>query len=124
MEIIYRAFDGKEFFSGDECSIYEASSRLRSVKGLACFDGSLKKLSFNDPVETIQKAIYVRLDNWNAVEVYRHESAEIGCICPDRPGFWYFCDRDCEWVEIEDKITELLNKIDDFRTITHRMKAD
>lgn len=124
MEIIYRAFDGKEFFSEDECSIYEASSRLRSVKGLACFDADIKKLSFENPVETIEKAIYIRLDNWNAVEAYRRESAEIGCSYPDRPGFWYYCDREYEWVEIEDKITELLNEIDDFRTITHRMKAD
>lgn len=98
--------------------------RLQSVKGLACFDADVKKLSFENSFETIEKAVYVWLDNWDAVEVYRQESAEIGRDCPDRPGFWYYCDREYEWVEIEDKITELLNKIDDFRIITHRMKAD
>lgn len=124
MEIIYRAEDGKEFFDEDECSLYETSIRLQTQKGLACFDGSMMKMSFKDPIKTVEKAVYVRLDDWPAVQAYERLSKEACCSSPTRPGCWYYDDNYDMWVEIEGHIGFLNEEIENFRRRMQRMKAD
>ena len=104
MEVIYRAFDGKEFASVTECAAYEERSRK-------------VKMWFKDGKTTLtDKAYVVKLDNEDDTRTFvdkcenensYHEGIEFDEEAADTGLFVWDMNGD-EYVEISDEILEAL----------------
>ena len=104
MEIIYRAFDGKEFDSVTECAAYEEQMH------------KLKMWFKNGKTTSVDEAYVVKLDNMNDTKIFVDKCDAVGseCIgigydddCADT-GLFVWDGNRCEYFYIEDDVLEAL----------------
>lgn len=104
MDIIYRAFDGKEFDSVTECAAYEEKSR------------KVKMWFKNGKTDLADKAYVVKLDNENDVRAFvdkcnnensGHDGIEFNEYITDPGLFVWDFGRD-EYFRIDDSVLEAL----------------
>lgn len=130
-KIAYIAYDGTEFDTRRECENYESMFEV-SDDDISLFDASMNKLSLKPTLvpqcsgvstsyilSRIDKTLYIRIKTPkglnNCIKLLHHEGISTQGIVPQRSqdmGFYYYCDKTDEWINIGEKITFLQNMID------------
>jgi hypothetical protein len=109
MEIIYRAFDGKEFDDEEECLDYELKVKTENFtksNHLAFFDKNGDRLN-TSIFKALVEAEFISIVTKNAFEIVEKVGKDYGLAFPPKCGFWTWDSSKEDWVDIDDKIEEL-----------------
>lgn len=109
MEIIYRADDGKEFYSQDECESYERRKGVLENPLDSCFyDRKGKRMSLENFVDNPDECYFMSIINEDEARRIEEICQEWGCYSPYdindeyvTGDFFYDC-REEQWRNIED----------------------
>ena len=125
-KIAYIAFDGTEFDTQRECENYESMFEV-SDEDISLFDANINKLSLKailvpqcSEISTsyilsmIDKTLYIRIKTPkglnNCIKLLNYEGISTQGL--QNMGFYYYCDKTDEWINICEKITFLQNMMD------------
>ena len=107
MQIIYRADDGTDFRSEEECEAYENKKKIAAMNLQSRFfrsDGSL--MDITDLYDCIENSWYMEIaDMAEAQFITEYAEREVGIVLfEDKPqvGRFYWDDSVGEWHDIED----------------------
>ena len=109
MEIIYRADDGKEFDSQDECESYERRKDTLENPLASCFyDRNGKRMSLEDFVDNPDKCYFMRIVDEEEARRIEEICQYYGCYSPydidDKyvtGDFFYDCHNE-QWRNVND----------------------
>lgn len=116
MEIVYRAFDGKEFQHEDDCLNYE---RQQEVKALNLqsrfFDFDGKVMDTNDLYHCIELSWYMEIATIEEAQIIAEYAEKEVCLVlfKDKPaiGRFYYDDNAEEWRNIEELYAAYADKL-------------
>ena len=125
-KIAYIAFDGTEFDTRRECENYESMFEV-SDDDISLFDANINKLSLKPilvpqcsgvstsyVLSRIDKTLYIRIKTPkglnNCIKLLNYEGISTQGL--QDMGFYYYCDKTDEWINIGGKIIFLQNMID------------
>lgn len=127
MEIIYRAFDGKEFFDEYSCEEHERQTKAKEyegeITGFNCHGFSLN--ISNNFTEFIDEVCSIGVKTENAVkfiqEAYKGE--ELARVCTKVGAYKYIYETD-EWVNIDNIINKLKAEITKLEQTKEKLMKD
>lgn len=116
MEIIYRAFDGKEFKNEDECLSYEHQQEIKALNlqsRFFNFDGEV--MDINDLYHCIENGWYmdiVSIEEARIIAEYAEREMSL-VLFKDKPtiGRFYYDDSAEEWHNIEELYSVYADKL-------------
>jgi len=116
MEIIYRAFDGKEFKNEDECLSYEHQQEIKALNlqsRFFNFDGEV--MDINDLYHCIENGWYmdiVSIEEARIIAEYAEREMSL-VLFKDKPtiGRFYYNDGAEEWHNIEELYSVYADKL-------------
>lgn len=120
MDVIYRAFDGKIFYTDWDCLNYEKEMGLTSEKMGIYLDDKMRSLCmFEDGFFEVVTHMYIPTDE--ALSVLR----EIGedYYIPKEKGFWSYDWETSEWFNVEKRIQSLKEDIQKNQKVIEILKG-
>lgn len=117
MKIIYRADDGTEFYSEDDCAMYERKLEYgkRNLKS-RFFDKKGKEMDNTDIEDCYERAWYAEFASLEEAEFYDKETSELigNTYFDNKPcaGRFYYDQEDVKWRNLEElyqKYAKVLN---------------
>lgn len=120
MDVIYRAFDGKIFYTDWDCLNYERERGLTSKKMGVYLDDKMRSLSmFEDGFFDTVAHMYIPTNE--ALSVLK-EIGE-GYDIPRGKGFWSYDWEASEWFNIEKRIQNLKEDIQENQKVIEALKG-
>lgn len=116
MEIIYRAFDGTNFDSEDECTEYESRMKVAAMNLKSRFfdrDGDL--MNINDLFTCLENGYYMELTTMEEAKfIAEYSEKEVGmtifATTPTIGRYYWDADKD-EWHNIEELYAAYADKL-------------
>lgn len=111
MEVIYRAYNGKEFHTKEECELYEASH----CNGMLAFDRDLKPIKGNEIINRIDDILCIKFEteqdaydfDYMCEETCRDGICYSSYASPDK-GIFFWDDENCgNWRNLEEELQKL-----------------
>lgn len=124
MNIIYRAFDGKEFEEKDDCINYEEKIIAEKYKNdIIGLSEEFEQISLFDGVENFfQESYFVLVKTDEAVNFIEENSYNWNVYTPPlKKGTFYFNEMNNEWQDIDEKINEFYQEIEEMTGIKNKL---
>lgn len=124
MDIIYRAFDGKEFEKEDDCFCYEKEITAEKYKNdIIGLDDNLEEINLFDGMNNFfQRSYFILIKTNEAADFIEENSSNCDfCIPHVRKGEYYYDKTDCEWRTIDEKVSELYRDIEEIVEIKRKL---
>lgn len=124
MDIIYRAFDGKEFEGENDCLYYEreitANKYKNDIIGLNDF---LEETNLFDGIgDFFRRSYFVLIKTNEAADFIEKISSERDFYIPSiGKGEYYYDKTDDEWRTIDEKVNELYRDIEEMMEIKRKL---
>ena len=121
MEIIYRAFDGKEFDDEEECLNYELKVKTENFtksNHLAFFDEEGNRINISI-FKALNEAEFMSISTENAFEIVERVGNKFCLEYPSDCGLWQWDDDHDKWVTVDYKIEELTKILN----LYHKIKS-
>lgn len=128
MEIIYRAFDGKNFESEDECIMYENEKRSSVWKNeIIGFDSGMNQANLEDGFDSLfRRSFYIVVKTEATIRFLQENKEELGsfvcdfCEDCDKPGCYFYDDED-KWKNMDDIINDYYKEIERLDRLKKRL---
>lgn len=124
MDIIYRAFDGKEFEGENDCFYYEREITANKYKNdIIGLNEDLEEINlFNGISDFFQKSYFVLIKTNEAADFIEENSSNCDFYIPSiRKGEYYYDKMDDEWKTIDEKLNELYRDIEEITEIKRKL---
>ena len=111
MEIIYRAFDGKEFDDEYDCKCYEnlmGFEECTKSKELLFFDASGKQMK-DELYKSIEGSTFVYISSSNALNILLSIAEVHDYDVPQREGLWEYIEA-VGWIDVKNRIKEFMKQ--------------
>lgn len=124
MDIIYRAFDGKEFEGENDCFYYEREITANKYKNdIIGLNEDLEEINLFDGISVFfQKSYFVLIKTNEAADFIEENSSNRDFYIPSiRKGEYYYDKMDDEWKTIDEKLNELYRDIEEITEIKRKL---
>lgn len=124
MDIIYRAFDGKEFEEEDDCLCYEKEITAEKYKNdIIGLDDNLEETNlFGGMNDFFQRSYFILIKTNEAADFIKENSSNCDFRIPHvRKGEYYYDETDSEWRTIDEKVSELYRDIEEIVEIKRKL---
>lgn len=124
MDIIYRAFDGKEFEKEDDCLYYEKEITAEKYKNdIIGLDDNLEEINLFDGMNNFfQRSYFILIKTNEAADFIEENSSNCDFRIPHvRKGEYYYDKTDYEWRTIDEKVSELYRDIEEIVEIKRKL---
>lgn len=124
MDIIYRAFDGKEFEGENDCFYYEREITANKYKNdIIGLNEDLEEINLFDGIsDFFQKSYFVLIKTNEAADFIEENSSNRDFYIPSiRKGEYYYDKMDDEWKTIDEKLNELYRDIEEMTEIKRKL---
>lgn len=124
MDIIYRAFDGKEFEGENDCLYYEREITANKYKNdIIGLNEGLEEINLFDGISNFfQKSYFVLIKTNEAADFIEENSSNRDFYIPSiRKGEYYYDKMDDEWKTIDEKLNELYRDIEEITEIKRKL---
>lgn len=124
MDIIYRAFDGKEFEEENDCLHYEREITANKYKNdIIGLNEGLEEINlFNGMTDFFQESYFVLIKTNEAADFIEENSSNRDFYIPSiRKGEYYYDKMDDEWKTIDEKLNELYRDIEEITEIKRKL---
>ena len=124
MDIIYRAFDVKEFEKEDDCLCYEKEITAEKYKNdIIGLDDNLEEINLFDGMNNFfQRSYFILIKTNEAADFIEENSSNCDFRIPHvRKGEYYYDKTDCEWRTIDEKVSELYRDIEEIVEIKRKL---
>lgn len=121
MEIIYKAFDGKEFDDEEECLDYELKIKTENFtknNHLAFFDKEGNRLDISI-FKALNEAEFISISTEDAFEIVERIGDKSCLGYPSDCGLWQWDDDHDKWIRVDYKIEELTKILN----LYHKIKS-
>ena len=115
MDIIYRAFDGKEFEEEDDCLYYEREIIANKYKNdIIGLDDNLEEINLFDGIENFfQKSYFILIKTNEAVDFIKENNFNWNFYIPSfGKGTYYYDQIVGEWRAIDEKVNKFYQDIE------------
>ena len=124
MKIIYRADDGTDFYSEDDCEMYEYKCRIadetRNFKS-RFFDKKGKEMDNTDIEDCYEHGWYAEFASLEEAEFYDKETSELvgGTYFDNKScaGRFYYDQKEARWRNLEERYQEYAKVLNVFEPI-------
>lgn len=124
MDIIYRAFDEKEFEKEDDCLCYEKEITAEKYKNdIIGLDDNLEEINLFDGMNNFfQRSYFILIKTNEAADFIEENSSNCDFRIPHvRKGEYYYDKTDYEWRTIDEKVSELYRDIEEIVEIKRKL---
>lgn len=123
MDIIYRAFDGKEFDCEDDCLKYETMINAKRFKSnIVGLGESGEEIGLSDGLEQFfQDSYFVFVKTQEAVDFINNMDLMIKSPYCEMEEYYYYDEGEDEWISINEKINELYGEIEELSQIKRKL---
>lgn len=124
MDVIYRAFDGKEFEEEDDCLYYEKEITAEKYKNdIIGLDDNLEEINLFDGMNNFfQRSYFILIKTNEAADFIEENSSNCDFRIPHvRKGEYYYDKADYEWRTIDEKVSELYRDIEEITEIKRKL---
>lgn len=124
MDIIYRAFDGKEFEGENDCFYYEREITANKYKNdIIGLNEDLEEINLFDGIsDFFQKSYFVLIKTNETADFIEENSSNRDFYIPSiRKGEYYYDKMDDEWKTIDEKLNELYRDIEEITEIKRKL---
>lgn len=124
MDVIYRAFDGKEFEKKDDCLCYEREITAEKYRNdIIGLDNKLEEINLFDGMNNFfQKSYFILIKTNEAADFIEENSSNCDFRIPHvRKGEYYYDETDYEWRTIDEKVSELYRDINEMTEVKRKL---
>ena len=124
MDIIYRAFDGKEFEEEDDCLYYEREIIANKYKNdIIGLNKEFEKISLFDGIENFfQKSYFILIKTNEAVDFIKENNFNWNFYIPSfEKGTYYYDQTVDEWRAIDEKVNKFYQDIEEMMKIKRKL---
>lgn len=124
MDIIYRAFDGKEFEEEDDCLYYEREIIANKYKNdIIGLNKEFEKISLFDGIENFfQKSYFILIKTNEAVDFIKENNFNWNFYTPSfGKGTYYYDQIVDEWRAIDEKVNKFYQDIEEMMKIKRKL---
>lgn len=124
MDVIYRAFDGREFEEEDDCIYYEREiTAIKYKKDIIGLSDDLEEINLFDGTNNFfQKSYFIFIKTNEAADFIEENCSDYDfCDLTIKKGTYYY-DKTCdEWRTMDEKLNELYRDIEEMTEIKRKL---
>lgn len=124
MDIIYRAFDGKEFEGENDCLYYEREITAEKYKNdIIGLNEALERINLFDGMnDFFQRSYFILVKTNEAADFIEENSSNCDFYIPSiGKGEYYYDKADDEWRIMDEKLNELYRDIEEMTEIKRKL---